>query len=88
MATSEPTYQLEVLKLKSMQDELVKMNKGGKSNNNNGGRGQRQCKKTPDNPNFLRRTTDQYCWTHGSCAHSGEKCTGTAPGHTDDATFS
>ena len=88
MATGEATYQLEILKLlKSMQDELANIKKGGNSNNGNGGKGQRQCKKTPDNPNFSRRTTDQYCWTHGGCAHPSDKCAAKAQGHKNNATF-
>ena len=88
MATAESTYQLEILKLlKSMQDELANMKKGEYSNNGNGGKGSRTCRKTPDNPNFTRRKTDEYCWTHGGCAHSSNQCTGKAPGHKKEATF-
>ena len=29
-----------------------------------------------------------YCWTHGSCAHTSKECNHKADGHKDDATFS
>ena len=101
MATTETSYQLEMMKLlKSMQEEITKLSRGGVSQRSNGGNstsgttqrntgnnGNKKCKKTPDNPTFARRTTDQYCWTHGGCAHNGALCTAKAPGHKNDATF-
>ena len=44
-------------------------------------------KKTPDQPNFKRRTIDKYFWTHGACAHNSNNCTHPALGHKNEATF-
>ena len=101
MATAETSYHLEMMKLlKSMQEEITKLNRGGASHRSNGGsstnsaslrstggNGNKKGKKTPDNPTFARRTTNQYCWTHGGCAHTGALCTMKAPEHKNDATF-
>ena len=101
MATTESSYQLEMMKLlKSMQEEISKLNRGGFTQRSNGGgstystaqrsnenNGNKKGKKTPDNPTFERRTTNQYCWTHGGCAHKGAQCTMKAQGHKNDATF-
>ena len=89
MATAETSYHLEMMKLlKSMQEEITKLNRGGASHRSNGGsstnsaslrstggNGNKKGKKTPDNPTFARRITNQYCWTHGGCAHTGAICT-------------
>ena len=85
--TSELNVQLEMMKLlKSMQNEIANLSKNNSGNNNNGNN-TRKGRKTPDNPSFTRNKTDQYCWTHGGCAHAGNKCTNKAPGHKDAATF-
>ena len=39
-------------------------------------------KKTPDNPCFIKRITDKFCWTHES-----KDCTCKASGHKDTATI-
>ena len=44
-------------------------------------------RKTRDNANFPRRTTNQYCWTHGGCAHGSKDCSAPALGHWKEATF-
>ena len=86
-ATSEANIQLEMMKLlKSMQNEISNLSNNNGGNNNRGGK-PKSYRKTSDNPSFTRRTTDQYCWTHGGCAHAGDKCTMKAPGHKDAATF-
>ena len=49
--------------------------RGGRGRNQNGYRG---------NP---QRGRCQYCWTHGSCAHSGAECETTSQWHIATATF-
>ena len=71
-----------------LQTQVNEQNKKLNDSDNNGGVGKKKFgRKTPDNPNFTRRTTDQYCWTHGGCQHLGKDCTRKARGHIDDATF-
>ena len=39
------------------------------------------------NKNISRRTTSQYCWSHGACAHNGYQCQRPKQGHVPWATF-
>ena len=47
----------------------------------------RKGRKTPDDASFPRKKTDQYCWTHGACAHPSPSCNTKAQGHQDTANF-
>ena len=55
--------------------------------NNNGKRGRRQPRKTPDNASYNRNVTNKYCWTHGACGNTFHKCNSKASGHQDAATL-
>ena len=57
------------------------------TNNSNDKNRNRKNKKTPNNPRFTMRTTNNYCWTHGECAHNSDACTAKADEHVDSATF-
>ena len=77
-SVAESTTQLEILKLlQSMQLELKTARAIPRTV---------VCKKTPDNPNFTRRITRDYCWTHGLSAHKSAECRAKAKGHKDAAT--
>ena len=66
--------------LKKLQEEVqaLKASKNKKSSTNK-------------NTSTVRRRKriDQYCWTHGACAHQGKDCKPTyrKDGHVEDATF-
>ena len=81
----ETSTHLEMLKLlRSMQQELTKLNNPSTRTTNCP---PRSAKKTPDNPMFTRKVTNMYCWTHGGCAHKSSKCNFKAPGDKNEATF-
>ena len=57
-------------------------------NDQNGGIGVPHChRRTPNNANFHRHTTNAYCWTNGGCAHTSRTFTRQAAGHQTGATF-
>ena len=79
-AVVESDTQVEILKLlQAMQGSLMNSNANPAPKN-------KVCKKTPDNPNFTRRITRDYCWTHGMCAHKSSECRAKAKGHKNAAT--
>ena len=43
-------------------------------------------RKTPDDANFNRVDTSNYCHTHGACNHKSSECNRKAPGHKNNAT--
>ena len=44
-------------------------------------------RKRPTDKGKREQKQKQYCWTHGSCAHSSKECRMKKEGHKDAATF-
>ena len=80
-------FQTMQSEIKNLKHELEKSSPQNAKDKNKR-RGRNQNRKTPDEPDFQRRTTDKYCWTHGGCAHTSADCKAKAPGHQNSATFS
>ena len=91
MAMQSTQYQTMMEMFKKMDEKIDRLesdnNRGGRNGGGGNGDGNTN-RKTADNPQFTRRKTDKYCWTHGGCAHNSADCTAKAPGHRDTATFS
>jgi hypothetical protein len=84
--------------LHTQMQEMIEMMRASHNNNNNNHR-----QRTPSNYRGRGRANDRntdrgrgrgtragprkYCWTHGSCAHSGADCNTTVVGHQPAATF-
>ena len=95
-ATTNDAVQLQIVQLlqQLQQDMKTCINTNNNptvpnnpGNNNNNNTRPRRNRKTPDNHNYGRRVTTQYCWTHGGCNHVSKDCRTKAAGHCDDATF-
>ena len=93
-AAAQPDVQLEILRmLGDMQQSMPRGDRGRRSARGRGGQAGREGRggaqtyqKTPDNATFLRRVTNDYCWTHGGCNHGSNECSRQAPGHNNSAT--
>ena len=73
--------------MQQMQLQLNLQTNQGNRNQNRGGRGRRGDRNQNGNRGNPQRGRRQYCWTHGSCAHSGADCETTSEGHIPTATF-
>ena len=81
--TSSDTVQLEILKLlKELRADIKRESKQSKRDPKPGSN-----PKTPDDATKKRWHTNKYCWTHGGCGHTSDKCNTKAEGHQDEATF-
>ena len=88
-AAAHVDVQLEMLRiLQEMHNGYTgRGGRGGRGNRGGQGNNSRQRnRRTPDNANFNRRITNQYCHTHGGCNHDSVDCTRKAQGHNDAAT--
>ena len=56
--------------------------RGGRNSNTN-----RHTQNGRGRGRSIQAAPRQYCWTHGTCAHSSLTCNTKAPGHIDTATF-
>ena len=89
------TMQMEMLKLmKSLQQDVNGMKSRNNNNNyhdNYNNRRQpfrnQQNFRNQERPFRPRRNKDNYCWSHGGCAHKGKDCKYKKQGHQDNATF-
>ena len=86
--TSSDNIQLEMMKIiKSLQDEMKVLKNKDNRNQRNRDFYNRNKNNNPDKESGRSQRTDQYCWSHGACAHSGKKCFSKRNGHKADATF-
>ena len=73
--TTDPIMVQILAKMQQMQQQLNNQNnQGNKNHQNRGGRGRREGRPQNKNGGNLQRGRRQYCWTHGSWAHSGAEC--------------
>ena len=86
--TSSDNIQLEMMKIiKSLQDEMKVLKNKDNRNHRNRDFYERNKNNNPDREFGRSQRTDQYCWSHGACAHSGKKCFSKRNGHKDEANF-
>jgi hypothetical protein len=69
---------------KAMFTAYKEANKG--RGNNGGSNKKRCCKNGSGNNTTNNNKPTKYCWTHGSCYHSGAQCNARASKHQTDAT--
>ena len=91
---TDPIMVQLLAQMQQMQQQLIDQgnqnyqNRGNQDYQNRGrgrGRGNRNQNVNRGNPQRGRR---QYCWSHGSCAHSGTQCETQSEGYISSATFS
>jgi len=69
-------------------DEWSSRGRGrGRARGRGRGRGRQGGRYPPGNGPPHVRTFNNYCWTHGGCAHAGTNCFTQVTGHKSDATF-
>lgn len=85
--STENKFQMEMMKMMQMMQQNMSALQAKCNPAQRIGGGEKRGRKTPDNPSFNRRKTTMYCWTHGGCAHSSDKCNDPAPEHKSEATF-
>ena len=86
-------------KMQDMMARMLSQNTDNNTSNNNrtqsnnnrsssrGGRGGRNSYSGDCTSSTRTSSAHKYCWTHGACAHSGNKCNTKSDGHQAQATF-
>jgi hypothetical protein len=90
---SPPQHTANSISIDNVQLEILKLLKELKTDIKRGN-GQPKHKpkpgpylKTPDDATKERWRTNRYCWTHGGCGHTSDKCNSKAEGHKNEANF-